>query len=217
MSLADRDRWNRKYAALPSRDGAPVRSENASAGPSPIDPWLASRVSRPKVPSSGRIPRALELACGLGQTAIYLAQCGYHVDAVDISPVALAEAAQAAVKAGVSVRWIEGDLDDWCPEPGAYDLIVVQRFLDRTRLPQIIRRALTAGGELLYTTFSVESLGGPDNPAFRLERGELQRLYATLEPLEESISPPPERLVRFHAQSRNEPRTAGGACGPLDG
>jgi tellurite methyltransferase len=217
MSQADRDRWNHKYAAISPRDDSVGRGDAIRGVQTLVDPWLASRVTRQAATSTGPVPRALELACGLGQTAIYLAQCGYRVDAVDVSAVALTQAARAADAAGVAVRWIEADLDDWRPERAAYDLIVVQRFLDRTRLPEIIPWALKAGGELLYTTFTRDSASGPGNPAFLLERGELRQLYATLEPLEESCSPPPDCLARFHARSRNEPRTAGPACGPLDG
>jgi SAM-dependent methyltransferase len=54
--------------------------------------------------------RAIELGCGTGTNAIWLAQQGFDVSAVDISPLAIARARERASSAGVSVRFIEADL-----------------------------------------------------------------------------------------------------------
>lgn len=54
--------------------------------------------------------RALELGCGTGTNAIYLAEQGFDVTAIDLAPTALAIARDKAKKAGVSVRWLLGDV-----------------------------------------------------------------------------------------------------------
>src|SRR5579863_1855883 len=127
MSLSDRDRWDTKYAA--------------KLVPNTLSPddWLIKEVAEL---SPGR---ALDLACGLGHNAIALAKQGWQVDAVDISPVGLALAADLAKRYAVNVRWIATDLDEFSPATEEYDLVVVFRFLDRRRLPGIIQQALRPG------------------------------------------------------------------------
>ena len=78
MSGADRERWDERY-----RLGAYVEREHPSA-------WLVSCLSR--APSG----RALDVACGAGRNALYLAERGYAVTGIDVSPVALARAAESA-------------------------------------------------------------------------------------------------------------------------
>src|SRR5262245_15068889 len=109
MSLDDRQRWDAKYAE--------------KAAPEKLDPdnWLIEQ-TRDLKPG-----RALELACGLGQNAVWLTRQGWQVDAVDVSPVGLRLAADLAARNGVSVNWITADLDDFRPEEEAYDLAVVFR------------------------------------------------------------------------------------------
>jgi methyl halide transferase len=54
--------------------------------------------------------RALELGCGTGTNTVWLAQQGFEVTAVDISPTALAEAEERARRAGVAVRFVAADV-----------------------------------------------------------------------------------------------------------
>lgn len=167
MSATDRERWDAKYA-------------DRQAVEPPPDDWLRQSVEA--IPPG----RALELACGLGHNAIWLAEQGWQVDAVDISPVGLARAAELAKSRQALVQWIAADLDDlsWEPPRSKYDLIVVFRFLDRLRLPQLIEESLAPGGLLVYETFSVGQLSRPDNhlknPAFALNPGELPTLFPAL-------------------------------------
>lgn len=130
--------------------------------------------------------RALDLACGTGRNTLALAQHGWNAVGVDISPVALAIARQAARKHGVDLHLAALNLDDW-PLPYAYfDLICVFRFLDRAlcaRLP----RALKPGGVLIYETFTTAQRayeGGPRTDAFLLQPGELPTLFPALHVLE---------------------------------
>ncbi|HEY3965225.1 MAG TPA: class I SAM-dependent methyltransferase [Planctomycetaceae bacterium] len=163
MSASDLERWNAKYASI------------ANPGRLAADDWLKEQAA------SMSAGRALELACGLGHNSIWLAQAGWLVDAVDISPIGLANAAESSHTAGANVNWIAADLDEFVPETGAYDLVVVFRFLDRTRLPGIIESALRPGGVVVYETFTTAHLKRPDshmkNPAFALSPGELPQLF----------------------------------------
>lgn len=181
MSASDLDRWNEKYAA--------------KGGPAQLAPdaWLIEQVT-------GLPPgRALELACGLGHNAIWLAQQGWQVDAVDVSPVGLSLAQQQANENHVSVNWIAADLDEFSPEIGAYDLVLVFRFLERARLPGIIERALKPGGRLLYETFTTAHLARSDshmkNPDFALSPGELPTLFSACAVCEYSECSLPDRDV----------------------
>lgn len=79
--------------------------------------------------------RALELGCGTGADAIWLAGRGWDVTAVDVSGVALAEAAKAADAAGVSVRWERRDVADGLPE-GPFDLVTSAFLHSPVELPR---------------------------------------------------------------------------------
>jgi len=99
--------------------------------------------------------RALDLGCGEGGDAIWLAGRGWSVSAVDISPSALALGARNAKAAGVAARitWIAADLASWQPD-GTFDLVSAQFLHSPVELPRgdILRRAASAvapGGRLL--------------------------------------------------------------------
>jgi methyl halide transferase len=66
--------------------------------------------------------KALELGCGTGTNAIYLASEGFQVTAVDVAPTALNLAMEKARKAGVKVRWLLADVTA-LPELGTFDFI----------------------------------------------------------------------------------------------
>ena len=75
MSQADQEKWNERY-----REGAYATRTHPSAL---LAEWL------PKPERRETHPRAIDVACGTGRNAIYLAQRGWQVDAVDVSEVAL--------------------------------------------------------------------------------------------------------------------------------
>ncbi|MCK9924182.1 methyltransferase domain-containing protein [Frankia sp. AgPm24] len=112
---------------------------------------------------SGASGTALDLGCGTGGDAIWLAGQGWQVDAVDISPTALARGAAAARALGLDgrIRWSAHNLDTDFPT-GAWDLVTTAYLhspvaLDRER---ILRRAATAvavGGTLII----IGHLGAP--------------------------------------------------------
>jgi tellurite methyltransferase len=172
MSTRDRDRWNQKYAK---------REPAATALP---DEWLVEAVETIKATtgtSKGDSPRALDLACGLGHNAIWLARQGWHTDAVDVSTGGLELARQSAAASDAEVGWMEADLDDWIPPASEYDLVVVFRFLDRVTVPRVVQDSLRPGGWLVYETFSAAQCLRADNhisnPAFMLVPGELPALF----------------------------------------
>jgi len=116
--------------------------------------------------------RALDLACGEGRNAIWLARRGWEVTGVDFSGVALAKARQAADDAGVSLRLVQADLADHVPEPASADLVVVM-YLQvpaalRARVLGRAAGALAAGGVMLVVAHDLENLsgghGGPQDP-----------------------------------------------------
>ncbi len=97
---------------------------------------------------------ALDLGCGEGADAIWLAQHGWTVTAVDVSAVALERAAAHAVEAGLQERitWLQRDFASWHPEDG-FDLVSAQ-FLHSPLLPwrdslASAAEAVAPGGALL--------------------------------------------------------------------
>lgn len=131
----------------------------------------------------------LDLACGKGGNAVFLAGLGCAVEGLDRSAEALAEAAVLAKRRGVTVRWRRGDLEardaplhDLLP-PEAYAAVVVVKYLHRPLIP-FIKNAIRPGGVVVYETFTTlqrEIADKPVNPAFLLMPGELRRLFADFE------------------------------------
>ena len=97
--------------------------------------------------------RAIDLGTGEGRNAIWLAERGFTVTAVDFSRVGLARAAGLAARRGVSVDWVHADLLDYQPTPGGYDLVLIayiQLPADRLTAPaRTAAAALAPGGTLL--------------------------------------------------------------------
>ena len=142
-------------------------------------PWLERHA--PLLPGAGR---ALDVACGRGRNALWLAARGLTVDAVDRDADAIAALQAAALDRGLAVHARVVDLESGIPDipAAAYDVIVVTHYLHRPLFPALVA-ALTPGGLLVYETFTrAQALRGkPTNPAFLLEPGELRRLVQPLE------------------------------------
>jgi SAM-dependent methyltransferase len=117
--------------------------------------------------------RALDLGCGEGRNAVWLAERGWQVTAVDFSDVGLMTARRLAASRGVAVDWVLADLLDYRPASAAYDLVVIfylQLPAERRRL--VLGRAAAAvapGGTMLVVGHDVVNLseghGGPRNAA----------------------------------------------------
>ncbi|AGA33901.1 Methyltransferase type 12 [Thioalkalivibrio nitratireducens DSM 14787] len=128
-----------------------------------------------------RAGTALDLACGLGGNAQWLASRGLETAAWDISPVAIAGLGRHAGERGLPIRAEVRDVERAPPEPEHFDVIVVSYFLERELAPALMR-ALRPGGLLFYQTWTQEAVDarGPENPAFRLAPNELLQLFAHL-------------------------------------
>ncbi|ABK52262.1 Methyltransferase type 12 [Acidothermus cellulolyticus 11B] len=121
--------------------------------------------------------RAVDLGCGEGRNAIWLARRGWQVVGVDFSTVALDRARAAARDAGVSVTWVQADLSEWQPEPGSFDLAVLAYLhLPAETMSSVLakaREALRDGGHLLLVGHARMNLtvgvGGPQDPAVLYE------------------------------------------------
>ena len=119
---------------------------------------------------SGMTPgRALDLACGAGRNAVWLAEQGWRVTAVDFSDAGLTVARELARARGVKVDWIEADVVTWAPVSRAYDLVCVLYLqLPPPERRSVLRHAVDAvapGGTLLVVGHDLlnltEGWGGP--------------------------------------------------------
>ena len=116
--------------------------------------------------------RALDVACGAGRNAVWLAEQGWTVTGVDFSDVALVNASGLAAERGVEVEWVRADVRVWEPPAGRFDLVAVLYL----QLPAEERRlvlarvadAVASGGTLLVVGHDVQNLnggyGGPKDP-----------------------------------------------------
>jgi SAM-dependent methyltransferase len=130
-----------------------------------------------------RLPRgrALDIACGAGRNALFLAEQGYEVDAMDISATALARGEASARERGLRVNWIESDLDFTDLPSAPYDVIVMCRYVNRELFPRV-KEALAEGGHLVYEHHLVASrhVNGPSTNQYRLRPNELLHLFLDL-------------------------------------
>ena len=118
----------------------------------------------------------LDLACGSGRHARYLAGLGHPVVAVDRDAGAIAGLQGWP---GIVVESHDLEAETWPLAGRLFAGIVVTNYLWRPRLPDVL--ALFApGGVLIYETFMLgnEAYGKPSSPAFLLEPGELRRIVA---------------------------------------
>ena len=127
---------------------------------------------------------ALDVACGSGRHALWLAGKGFHVHAIDRNPDAIAGVLAASRRLNLKVNADVVDLEtDPLPDLGErkYDLVVCFNYLHRPLLPAL-REALKPGGRIFYETFTTRQAerGHPRNPAFLLRDGELTALTAPL-------------------------------------
>jgi len=145
--------------------------------------------------------RALDLACGEGRNAIFLAQKGFQVTAVDISPRGVEKGASRAAELGVDVDFVQADLQDYRLEE-SYDLIVDFNFLLRPLIPKMVAALRPGGVIVMETILDTPSLEEGHTRSFLLAQGELGRLFSredgTIELLEEEpAGPTPVARVIF--------------------
>jgi tellurite methyltransferase len=169
----DIERWNRKY-----RTGNP----NPDFVPDPLLVRCA-----PLLPAPGL---ALDVACGVGHNALFLARKGYEVIAVDGSETAIGYARAHLRGTDLKVHLVVADLERFTPPPARFDLVLVMRFLHRPLIAPL-QRALKPGGLFIYQTFNTNYVR--DRPDFRreflLQPGELIARFQDFEILDSNDSP----------------------------
>ncbi|MFF3399940.1 class I SAM-dependent methyltransferase [Streptomyces sp. NPDC002659] len=124
--------------------------------------------------------RALDLGCGPGRNALHLASLGFEVDAVDLSPAAIAWAGDRAREAGAEVRFHCGDAFSLAGTElgGPYDLIYDSGCFHhlpphrRISYLSLLDRSLVPGGHLALTCFAAGEMGSelPDSDFYRQSR-----------------------------------------------
>jgi SAM-dependent methyltransferase len=161
-----RERWNERRAA-----------EGFEPFPDAPADWLVEHAAL-----LGAGGRALDVACGDGRNARYLARLGFEVDALDISDVTIDALRAVAPERAPGVHARVADLEHAALAQDAYDVVVNFNYLQRD-LFGALERSLRPGGLLLFETFGpghLEELGKAINPAFVLGPNELLRAFAGL-------------------------------------
>jgi tellurite methyltransferase len=140
--LQDRLKWNEKYqtASYPNEPAAILKK------------YIALAVGR----------KALDIAAGNGRNALFLADQGFTVDAVDISDSGL----RLFAGQHPNIHPICADLDHFDIPANRYDLIINIKFLNRRLFPYI-RQGLAPGGVLIFQTFLDSPAENPDRPVCR--------------------------------------------------
>ncbi|MDZ4763797.1 MAG: class I SAM-dependent methyltransferase [Chloroflexota bacterium] len=195
MAGKDRQHWDMIYherAHQPYPPPDPLMLQFTPPAPNPYAPSVSSKT----------VSRALDLAGGLGQNALWLAGQGYMVDLIDISRAALTRAQEEAARRARApitddevgadtlpraaqpdlvrgINFIQADLDHATLEREMYDVVCVFRFLDRALFPAL-RAAVRPGGRIVYETYNTRhTLTQPNfNPDYLLNVGELAGVFA---------------------------------------
>ena len=154
---------------------------------------------------------ALELGCGTGTNAVWLAQQGFAVTAIDVSPSAIERARERAEKAGVSVRFLAGDLRDAGRLGGPYDCFVdcgcygAVQLGDRAGYLDAVARLTRPGALVLVLTGNDREPEDAEGPPVLSEgqlRADFGRPFAVLR----------LRAFRFDAHQGNGKEYLGWSC-----
>jgi tellurite methyltransferase len=162
-AMDERERWNARYTAGVDKEiEAPY-------------PFLREHVAL--LPRG----RGLELAMGEGQNAIFLAEQGYAVTAIDISEVAVERARRSVQLAGIAIEVQRMDLGAATLPTEAYAVVACLYYLQRDLLPQIVN-ALKPGRMVIYETFTrgQARYGHPTNPAYLLQANQSLEAFGEL-------------------------------------
>jgi 2-polyprenyl-3-methyl-5-hydroxy-6-metoxy-1,4-benzoquinol methylase len=122
--------------------------------------------------------RALDIATGKGRNAIFLAERGFQVEAVDISEVGLQEARRRASEKNLPISFRQADLDSVEFSEAVYNMVLNFNFLLRSLIPKI-KKALKPGGYVIFETYLIDQrvLRHPRNPAYLLGHNELLEFF----------------------------------------
>lgn len=163
MTNTDAEKWNAIYAA---------------GGHDRLTPASVLSEFAHLLPETGA---ALDLACGRGANALFLATSGLNVHAWDISEEAITSLNNKANELKLTLETCICDVTAEPLQTNCFDVIVVSYFLDRKLMPSIIN-ALRKNGLLFYQTFIRERIddSGPRNNEYRLGENELLHLCRDL-------------------------------------
>lgn len=169
MSGQDRRSWDRRHA----------RSAPAPVLRPPPPPPLFAHVET-LFPTKGE---ALDIACGRGEGAVWLAGRGLTCKGVDVSPVAIQKARSLAAAYGFGgrCRFEVWDLDDGLPPGDPVDLVFCHMFRDQHLYESMVNR-VSPGGLVAIAVLS--EVGGPSGD-YRARRAELHDAFGHLEILDE--------------------------------
>ncbi|HEX8070339.1 MAG TPA: methyltransferase domain-containing protein [Pyrinomonadaceae bacterium] len=165
--------WDERYG----------RGEYATLEPNPLLVRFCAEFAPARdgaQPGADAPRRALDLACGAGRHALYLAARGWQVTAVDASRVGVELTAARARERGLVLDARVADLErgEFPIAPDAYDLICDLYYLQRDLFPAI-RAGLCPGGALVAAIHIRDETAEPHgNPDFLLRPGELRALFA---------------------------------------
>ena len=153
MSLEDKNRWNDKYKN------------------NPVPTKVVEVVEQYGKLATGK--KALDIACGMGRNTKFLANLGFEVDALDVSPIAIENLQNIK-----NINAQEVDFDSYVLTENSYDLIICTYFLKRELFPQI-EEALKEDGIFIFETFMhhVDNTKVPSNKTFLLNEGELEATF----------------------------------------
>jgi SAM-dependent methyltransferase len=142
----DRKRWDRRYHEEPRLAS--------------LEPAAFLVAHARELPPRGR---ALDVACGAGRNAIFLAERGLETVGMDVSPVGLELARGAAARRGVALELVAADLAS--PERelprNAFDVVACIHYLERS-IFTALEDALRPGGLLVFETFTRDQLAFPE-------------------------------------------------------
>jgi 2-polyprenyl-3-methyl-5-hydroxy-6-metoxy-1,4-benzoquinol methylase len=166
--MDERERWNAYYASRVNTDAVISDADRPHA-------FLRQHLAL--LPRG----RALELAMGEGDTALFLAQQGFSVTGIDISAVAVERSLQLCQQAGVAIDAHCMDLRTITLPKDTYDVVACFYYLQRSLFPQIIN-TLKPGGMVIYETYTREQAqyGHPTNPNYLLCPNELLEAFRDL-------------------------------------
>jgi SAM-dependent methyltransferase len=114
--------------------------------------------------------RVLDVGCGEGADAVWLAGNGWQVTGLDVSGVALERAARHAAEAGVSVTWVNSGLVEAHLAPGSFDLVSAQYPVLRKTPSRLAERAVlesvAPGGTLVFVHHADFQVDDPNHHGF---------------------------------------------------
>ncbi len=160
--LSDRIKWDDKYDQMPEL----------------LEPRPPARMLAKHIRNTDDEKRALDVACGSGRHALFLAKKGYCVDAIDISEIAV-ETLEKRLSEEMCIHPEQADLDAFVPPKQSYDLIVMTNYLDRALIARL-KPALKKNGFFFVETYMKDPANEKtqSNPDYLLEDEELKRIFA---------------------------------------